>query len=723
MSADRIQAAREKNEEILASLSPDRIYGARIDLRKNGSSFVGLCPFHSEKTASFTVFADLGYKCFGCGRHGSAFDFVMETMGLDFQAARAHLAAVAGVSLDTPKTRNARNPALRVTVEALASNKKLPEEFLRSLGLTDMAGGGVKIPYFLSDGTPAPRQRIRTALSARNGSHWDNKDGSIVPYGLWKLAEARDAGFLDLVEGESDTWTLWYHGFPCLGMPGATTANCLEAGHVADFATIYILREPDRGGTAFVRGVAKRLGEIGWNSDLRVLSLAPFKDPNDLHQCRPEDFKDKFRAAQEGAAPLSSEAMFAGYRSSWPEPPTKEAFYGLAGEFVRTVEPHTEADCAALLIQFLVATGSVIGRGPYFMVEQHRHHVNVFALIVGETSKARKGSSLSQVLAPLSAVDSRWAETRIMGGIGSGEGIIWNVRDPFLKGDELLDEGVGDKRLLLVETEFAQVLAVLERQGATVSEILRRAWDGATLQTLVKNNPTRATNAHVAMIGHITRAELVRRLPETEIANGLANRFIICCARRSKLLPDGGALDWEQLGSFTGRIGRAIEFAKNVGEMKRDGDAQAAWEKVYGPLSDAKPGLVGTLISRGEAQVLRLSMLHAVLDCSEEIRKEHLAAALALWAYSEASCRYIFGDSLGDPTADEILRVLRTAPEGLTRTDIRDHFSRNRSETEITRALNVLLEYRLARILPVDETRGRPPERWVACQSRYDIDD
>jgi hypothetical protein len=107
-----------------------------------------------------------------------------------------------------------------------------------------------------------------------------------------------------------------------------------------------------------------------------------------------------------------------------------------------------------------------------------------------------------------SIVDEFWAENKIHGGVGSGEGIIWNLRDPILKEGKQINEGVVDKRLLLLETEFAQVLAVIERQGATVSEILRRAWDGTTLQTLVKNNPARATGAHVSMLGHITKSEL-----------------------------------------------------------------------------------------------------------------------------------------------------------------------------------------------------------------------
>jgi hypothetical protein len=397
-------------------------------------------------------------------------------------------------------------------------------------------------------------------------------------------------------------------------------------------------------------------------------------------------------------------------RPPWPTPLAAKAFHGLAGEFILAVTPHSEADPAALLIQFLVCIGSVIGRGPHFIVEQMPHHLNLFSVIVGETSKARKGSSFSQVRALLSSVDAAWAETRILGGVGSGEGIIWNLRDAVRKGDELVDEGVQDKRLLVMEEEFAQILAVAERQGATVSEVLRRGWDGTTLQTLTKNNPTRATDALVSVIGHITKPELLRRLSETEIANGLANRFIFCCARRSNILPDGGALNWADHSQFVEKLREAVNFARDVGEIKRDSGARGSWHKVYKPLSDGKPGLFGSIVSRGEAHVLRLSMLYALLDCSNEIRREHLEAALAVWRYAEESCRHIFGDALGDPVADEILRALRRTEEGLTRSEIHGLFGRNRQEAEISPALAALAEHGLAHFV-TESTRGRSAER------------
>jgi len=66
------------------------------------------------------------------------------------------------------------------------------------------------------------------------------------------------------------------------------------------------------------------------------------------------------------------------------------------------------------------------------------------------------------------------------------------------------DQGEEDKRLLIVEPEFASVLTVANHEGNTLSAILRQAWNDGNLSPLTKNNPIRATNAHVSIVGHIS---------------------------------------------------------------------------------------------------------------------------------------------------------------------------------------------------------------------------
>lgn len=411
---------------------------------------------------------------------------------------------------------------------------------------------------------------------------------------------------------------------------------------------------------------------------------------------------------------------------SWPEAPDPAALHGLAGDVVRAVEPHTEADPVALLGQFLVAFGNVVGRGPHFVAEADRHYPNLFAGLVGTTAKGRKGSSLGQVRRLFETLEPAWAKDRILSGLSSGEGLIWAVRDPIEKQVPIKekgrvvdyqtvieDHGVDDKRLLVVEEELGSTLRVMARDGSTLSATIRCAWNTGDLQTLTKNSPARATGAHISIIGHITRDELLRYLDSTETANGFANRFLWLCVRRSKVLPEGGRFHEVDAGPLVRRLRQALEFARTAGEMRRDEAAREVWHAVYPALSEAKPGLLGAAVARGEAQVMRLACLYALLDCSAVIREEHLLAALALWEYAEASARFVFGDSLGDPVADQILRALRGAADGMTRTDISHHFGRNVSSGRLGRALELLLENHLAERTQ-EPTGGRPEERWRA---------
>jgi hypothetical protein len=388
------------------------------------------------------------------------------------------------------------------------------------------------------------------------------------------------------------------------------------------------------------------------------------------------------------------------------------------------VEPHTEADPAALLVQFLVAFGSLIGRGPHYRAEADRHFTNLFAVLVGPTAKGRKGTSWGRVKDVAGNVDEIWAKGRVLTGLSSGEGLIWAVRDEIrglVKGgkgnqpeEQVIDPGVSDKRLLVMEGEFARALQSCERQGNTLSSVLRDSWDTGELSTLTKNSPARATGAHISILGHITRDELRRLLTDTATANGFANRFLWVCSKRSKCLPDGGALDPRELSPIVTLFRQAADFARNVGLLTRDEPARVIWHGVYSDLSEGKPGLLGAVTSRGESQVLRLMCLYALLDRSSVVRAEHLMAALAVWEYCEDSARFIFGEALGDATADEILRALRERPEGMTRTEIREYFARNKPSAEIERALRALQEHGRARARREHAEQGRPAERWYA---------
>ena len=370
----------------------------------------------------------------------------------------------------------------------------------------------------------------------------------------------------------------------------------------------------------------------------------------------------------------------------WPAPPAEAVFHGPAGEFVLRTEPHTESHPMALLSQFLVTFGTATGRGAHYAVEASRHHSDEFVVLVGPSSKGRKGSSWDHVEALIRDVDAPFVERCIVSGMSSGEGLIAEVAD---NGE---DNAPADKRKLIVESEFAQVMKVLAREGNTLSPVIRNSWDGKTLQTMAKNSPLRATGAHVGIVGHITKQELLRHITATELANGFFNRFMVVAVQRSKTLPFGGRLDGDELERVREQVRLAARFASIAQDITFDPHARERWIAAYDELSRGEAGLAGAATARAEAHTVRLALLYALLDCSEVIQLEHLEAALAFWNYSAASARWVFGDSIGDPTADEIWAEARERHDGITRTEVSNPFSRNKKAREIDRALQALID-------------------------------
>jgi hypothetical protein len=412
----------------------------------------------------------------------------------------------------------------------------------------------------------------------------------------------------------------------------------------------------------------------------------------------------------------------------WPRL-SREAFHGLAGRLVEAIDPYTEADPVATLAHTLAAVGNLIGPSPHARVQHDRHPCRLNVALVGRTAKGRKGTAWSTPRHLLAQVDPAWAARRVTTGLSSGEGLVYHVRDARheslpvrergrVVGHETVevDAGEPDKRLLVIEPELAVVLRVITREANILSGLIRQAWDAGDLGTLTKHSPLRATGAHVSLIGHITEEEVRRYLTETERANGFANRFLWLLVRRSKALPEGAPVPEAVLAPLVDALREVVVFAGTVGELRRDPEASALWREVYPALSEGEPSMVGAILNRAEAQVLRLSTLYAVLDCAEEIRPPHLQAALALWAYAESSARRIFGRRLGAPLADVILEALR-ARGPLTGTEVSGLFGRHRSAEEIHQALELLLDFDLVAHRAM-ATRGRAATIWEAVNGR-----
>lgn len=394
---------------------------------------------------------------------------------------------------------------------------------------------------------------------------------------------------------------------------------------------------------------------------------------------------------------------------------TPPAFYGLAGDVINMIQPHTEADESALLCQLLTCFGSACGRTAYFTAEASRHYTNLYVLLVGLSGKGRKGSALSQIKALLDeSAFGEWKAKSIVNGLSSGEGLINKVSDKYLdtlapEPFKLLDTNKIVKELLCVESEFGNVLQNLKRQGNTLSPTLRQAWDGSKLEVLTRKDPLVAEDAHISIIAHITYDELKALLNPVDIKNGLGNRFLFFCSQRSKKLPEGSKINTETLAEFKVKIRNALEFAKNQKEIDFSHCGRERWFEIYEELSEERFGIVGDLTGRAEAQVRRVAMILALMNHETSITAECLDAAYSVFQYTVSSIEYIFGNSFGDPVLDTILNLLKEAGEaGLTSTELSQKFSNNYS---ISTKLEFLLQKDLI-IKLVEKGIGRPVTRF-----------
>ena len=344
--------------------------------------------------------------------------------------------------------------------------------------------------YRLENGDKTFRQR---RPDGKGGYIWDLNGIAPVLYNLPAILAAGPDQPVWIVEGEKDVDRL-----VSLGL--LATTNPMGAlkwkDHYADSLVgrhCRIIPDNDKTGREHAQQVARSLhGKAASVAVVRLPGLAEKGDVSDFLSAggtieqlddldqEAKEWEGRGNASQDKAqssvsddpsAPVSP-AHRTGIETpiptpEWPDPPKAEAFHKLAGMIVREIEPSTEADPVGLLLQLLVGFGNAVGRGAWVEADGCRHHANEFAVVVGETSRARKGTSEKRVRPILACADPDWAAKKITHGLSSGEGLIWEIRDPILGTDKktgqqiVVDPGVADKRVLVIESEFGGVLRVL----------------------------------------------------------------------------------------------------------------------------------------------------------------------------------------------------------------------------------------------------------------------
>jgi Bifunctional DNA primase/polymerase, N-terminal len=439
----------------------------------------------------------------------------------------------------------------------------------------------------------------------------------------------------------------------------------------------------------------------------------------------PPLFSDMSEAQMKGRSPKENALRFTasiyqtfGFRSGSGEsaqtnnmdqtPSIDMCIFGLAGSIIEKIAPHTEAGLMPLLVQLLVFTAQVVGRSPHWIVGGTRHYLNQFILLLGRTSSGRKGTSTGVIREIFRGIDADFCQNRIVRGLSSGEGLINLLRDS----PEALSAALPDKRLLIIEEEFVNVLKVSRREGNTLSGILRSLWDSQTLQLIVRNDPLIATDPFGSIVAHITASELRESKIKNDVSNGVLNRFLFIESKYSQLLPLGGALPDELMSDIRICLRGIVDFGKGVGQMDFTKSGANYWETIYKESFSNDEGDISDLTARNIPILRRLACTLALFDSRGVVDVSHIVAAKTITDYSAATClRFLEG---GEPESREalgkrkLLSALALSSEGLTRDQmLKDVFKKNWHACEITSFLTGLIQEGL-----IEENITTVPPRW-----------
>jgi hypothetical protein len=371
------------------------------------------------------------------------------------------------------------------------------------------------------------------------------------------------------------------------------------------------------------------------------------------------------------------------------------ALYGLVGDFVRAVEPLTEADPAGVLACVLTGVGNMFGRNLHHRIGR-RHSTNLFTLLIGDTS-SRKGTCWDVAETWLSATAPEWAADCMESGFGSRQGFVYRIRDA-----QRPDDGVPDKRLLVIEEEWAKPLRLCRSENSILSPLIRSAFDGKPLAVLNKGeNRYGCREPHVSIIGMVTADEL-RELTKgrTEIVNGTINRFLLVNCLRRRYLPTGG--DYEAVGRrFAPKLTAAVSAAsRQTTAVKLDAETAELWNEEYRRLEQPRDGDYGKSVARLSVHCLKVAMLYAALDGSPVIKMPHLNAALSLVDYCDKSAAAVFGKPKAggdEPFADEpkhakLLNFIRSR-NGINKTDAHRLFNNEMKADELNGLFGLMKDF------------------------------
>lgn len=348
--------------------------------------------------------------------------------------------------------------------------------------------------------------------------------------------------------------------------------------------------------------------------------------------------------------------------AGFPEP-KPGMFYGVLGEVVEAARPLTEADPVGILGCLLAEASALLGDGPTLTVSGMSSPTRLFVMLVGPTAKGRKGTAGDVARRIISASGVVRPDTLLQRGFASGEGVVEKLAE------------LDDRRVFFRQDEMAGLLVAMNRDGSTLSSVVRDLWDGVPLAHTTAAGHTQVDDAHVSILGHVTPDELALRMRPVDFANGLANRFLPLAVHRRQLLVWDGEREFEEyFAEPASRLGTALSEGMAQRRYRLSPAAFKRWTEIYKTAPKSQ-----MVAARREPQLLRLALIYAVLDGADKVDVCHLEAALSFWDYVVESLSWIFPAQAHEgwpPRAAEILRIVRGAGEsGLSLEELGRRFS------------------------------------------------
>jgi hypothetical protein len=535
-----------------------------------------------------------------------------------------------------------------------------------------------------------------------------------------------------------------------LGLVATTSAHGCGSAHKSDWSILAgkrvgILPDNDKAGTKYAKDVCGLLDSLVPRPCIRPVDLGLSGKGDDIEEWldgRPDswgpdecgaELRRLFEAAPDWMPDRNGTAdqvsAFQELKSSADSDDAVEeddardpigsvdiaAFHGVLGEIALATNDETEANPLFVLLHLLVFYGILIGKKAHFVIGPHRHYMNLFIGLVGESGVSRKGTSADAASEVLRRVEPYFVDNHITGGLNSGAGLLYHLRDPSLKsngrGQPTRDDGVEDKRRVFLEEEFAATLMQGQRETDPILCYVRQLWDCRRLIQSLTKDPTKVTDAYAGIVGHVTPADLKVHLTNVDKANGTANRFLWIYGMRNKLLPSGGNMFslLDMMANALSRLRDAIDFGKEVDRLYRSPEVEKRWDALYRQFANRPAGLIGAFYARAPVQIMRMASIFTLADRRRIIEGEHLDAAEAIWAQSDRSLRYLFRSDV-DADADKLLAALHKSPEPLTCSEISKRvFKGNWTAAEINKLLeDLLVTQQIERIEPATGGRGRP---------------